>query len=134
MVHAQATGILVEIGSCSSAATHAPPSLVRLSLLWTPAGPEQGGSGPDLLMVHLDAQDLKGPAGISLHPNDAPTALTPQSQETGPGATALHWLDALVGKLLQQKAVSGGVDVCLDLCVCERPLARGAPACFVSAP
>ncbi|KAF5839501.1 hypothetical protein DUNSADRAFT_675, partial [Dunaliella salina] len=77
-------------------------------------GPEQGGSGPDLLIVHLDAQDLSArsessqhPPGASPHPGTSPHPSVPAGglQGTDGGAQGLQWVDELVGRLLAHKAV-----------------------------
>eukprot|EP00967_Tisochrysis_lutea_P088718 scaffold125999_cov25-Tisochrysis_lutea.AAC.4 len=84
------------------------------------AGPEQGGSGPDLLIVHLDAQDLSTQGECSQHaPDDPPHSSVPLGEPLGTdgGALGLQWVDKLVGRLLAQKAVGGGYRAsCVYVC------------------
>ena len=77
------------------------------------AGPEQGGSGPDLLMLHIDAQDFLDPPNQRQPSDDFPLQQQQQGQhasgssdsKSGRGKNPLGWLDAVVQGLLSHKSV-----------------------------
>eukprot|EP00200_Dunaliella_tertiolecta_P003799 CAMPEP_0202338988 /NCGR_PEP_ID=MMETSP1126-20121109/1041_1 /ASSEMBLY_ACC=CAM_ASM_000457 /TAXON_ID=3047 /ORGANISM="Dunaliella tertiolecta, Strain CCMP1320" /LENGTH=448 /DNA_ID=CAMNT_0048929471 /DNA_START=12 /DNA_END=1358 /DNA_ORIENTATION=- len=92
----------------ASTQTGLPDPVQYADALTSELGPEQGGSGPDLLIVHLDAQDLSTQGECSQHaPDDPPHSSVPLGEPLGTdgGALGLQWVDKLVGRLLAQKAV-----------------------------